>query len=157
MAAAAAGCPLLAPKRLSRFPERPGLVQNNDRNAFISVADYRRKVLGSKADQMSFKDESAVTLEVSAAQYFPWIILAAHRAIENQTLMPGRFIKVRKMKEQEADGDLPAMAAAMQIIGASYVDTLDTKGTDGSNIHLGGPARSQLLRFGQPAYPLMAG
>jgi hypothetical protein len=27
----------------------------------------------------------------------------------------------------------------MQIIGATYVDTLDTKGTDGSNIHLGGP------------------
>ena len=28
----------------------------------------------------------------------------------------------------------------MQIMGASYVETLDTKGTDGSNIHLGGPA-----------------
>ena len=53
--------------------------------------------------------------------------------------MPGRFIKVRKMKEQELDGDLAAMAAAMQIMGASYVETLDTKGTDGSNIHLGGP------------------
>ena len=54
--------------------------------------------------------------------------------------MPGRFIRVRKMKEQEADGDLPAIAAAMQIMGASYVETLDTKGTDGSNVHLGGPA-----------------
>jgi hypothetical protein len=43
------------------------------------------------------------------------------------------------MKEQEEDGDLPAFAAAMQIIGASYVETLDTKGTDGSNVHLGGP------------------
>jgi hypothetical protein len=53
--------------------------------------------------------------------------------------MPGRFIQVRKMKEQEADGDLTAFAAAMQIIGASYVATLDTKGTDGSNVHLGGP------------------
>jgi hypothetical protein len=53
--------------------------------------------------------------------------------------VPGRFIQVRKMKEQEADGDLPAFAAAMQIIGASYVATLDTKGTDGSNVHLGGP------------------
>ena len=53
--------------------------------------------------------------------------------------MPGRFIRVRKMKEQEADGDLPAFAAAMEIIGASYVETLDTKGTDGSNVHLGGP------------------
>jgi hypothetical protein len=27
----------------------------------------------------------------------------------------------------------------MDIIGASYVETLDTKGTDGSNIHLNGP------------------
>jgi hypothetical protein len=27
----------------------------------------------------------------------------------------------------------------MQIIGASFVETLDTKGTDGSNVHLGGP------------------
>jgi hypothetical protein len=27
----------------------------------------------------------------------------------------------------------------MQILGASYVETLDTKGTDGSNVHLGGP------------------
>jgi hypothetical protein len=27
----------------------------------------------------------------------------------------------------------------MQIVGASYVETLDTKGTDGSNLHLGGP------------------
>jgi hypothetical protein len=43
------------------------------------------------------------------------------------------------MKEQEQDGDLPAFAAAMQILGSSYVETLDTKGTDGSNVHLGGP------------------
>jgi hypothetical protein len=54
--------------------------------------------------------------------------------------MPGRYIRVRKMKEQEADdGDILAVAAAMQIVGASYVETLDTKGTDGSNVHLGGP------------------
>ena len=133
------------------------LAEQRDRGAFISVADYRHKVLGAKAARMSFQDDFAVTLEVSAAQYFPWIILAAHRAIENQTLMPGRFIKVRKMKEQEMDGDLPAMAAAMQIIGASYVDTLDTKGTDGSNIHLGGPATitGYFGGVGQPNhYPL---
>jgi hypothetical protein len=109
------------------------------RKAFISVPEYRRRVLGAQADKISFKDDFAVTLEVSATQYFPWVIAAARRAIEQGSLMPGRFIKVRKMKEQEADGDLPAIAAAMCIIGASYVDTLDTKGTDGSNIHLGGP------------------
>ena len=45
-----------------------------------------------------------------------------------------------EMKEQEGDqGDTLAVAAAMQIVGASYVETLDTKGTDGSNVHLGGP------------------
>ena len=64
----------------------------------------------------------------------------AEEAIANQTLMPGRYIAVRKMKESEADGDLPAIVAALDIIGASFVETLDTKGTDGSNPHLGGPA-----------------
>jgi hypothetical protein len=115
------------------------LQDQRNQNAFISVPDYRRKILGSQADKMAFKDDFAVTLEISAANYFPWIKKIAERAIEHEMLMPGRFIKVRKMKEQEADGDLPAFAAAMEIIGASYVETLDTKGTDGSNIHLGGP------------------
>ena len=116
------------------------LEEQRNHGTFITVADYRRKVLGKGADSMMFKDDFAVTLEVSALQYFPWVIEAAKSAIENKMLMPGRFIQVRKMKEQEMDGDLPAIAAAMQIIGASYVETLDTKGTDGSNIHLGGPA-----------------
>jgi len=47
---------------------------------------------------------------------------------------------VRKMKGSEADGDLPAIVAAMDLIGGSFVETLDTEGTDGSNPHLGGPA-----------------
>ena len=115
------------------------LIEQRDRGAFIRVADYRRKVLGEAAATTRFRDDVAVTLEVSAANYFSWIIDAARRAIEQGSLMPGRYIQVRKMKEQEADGDLPAFAAAMQILGASYVCTLDTKGTDGSNVHLGGP------------------
>jgi hypothetical protein len=115
------------------------LEQQRDQGVFISVNDYRHKVLGQRADGIQFNDDFAVTLEVSAAQYFPWVIAAVKRAIEQQSLVPGRFIKVRKMREQEEDGDLPAIAAAMDIIGASYVETLDTKGTDGSNIHLGGP------------------
>jgi hypothetical protein len=110
-----------------------------DEGAFISIAEYRRQVLGNKANSLMFADDFAVTLEISACQYFPWVIAAAKRAIAQQSLMPGRFIRVRKMREQEADGDLPAVAAAMQIIGASFVETLDTKGTDGSNVHLGGP------------------
>jgi hypothetical protein len=115
------------------------LADMREQGAFISLADYRRKILGEKADSMDFKEDFAVTLEISAAQYYPWVIDIAKKAIEEELLMPGRFIRVRKMKEQEQDGDLPAMIAAMHIIGASYVETLDTKGTDGSNIHLGGP------------------
>ncbi len=115
------------------------LTEQRDRGAFISIADYRRKVLGAKAETMTFKDDLAVTLEVSAAQYFPWVRAAAEKALAEGNLMPGRWIRVRNMKEQAADGDLPAFSAAMQIIGASYVETLDTKGTDGSNPHLGGP------------------
>jgi hypothetical protein len=115
------------------------LATQRDNSAFISVADYRKKVLGDKYKSMNFNDDFAVTLEISACQYFPWIRAIAEEAIDKQLLMPGRFIKVRKMKEQELDGDLPAIAAAMNIIGASYVETLDTKGTDGSNVHLGGP------------------
>jgi hypothetical protein len=116
------------------------LMTQRDQSAFISVNDYRRKVLGPKANQLHFKDESAVTLEVSALQYFPWIRPMCERAIMDGSLIPGRFIAVRKMKESEADGDLPAIVAALDIIGASFVETLDTKGTDGSNPHLGGPA-----------------
>jgi hypothetical protein len=117
------------------------LIEQGDKGAFISVADYRRKVLGDQADHMTFADDLAVTLEISALQYFPFLITEARQAIANGELMPGRYIRVRKMKEQEADdGDILAVAAAMQIVGASYVETLDTKGTDGSNVHLDGPA-----------------
>jgi len=115
------------------------LTRQRDEGAFVGLADYRREVLGDRIDQVRFSADGAVTLEISAYQYFPWIVDAAKRAIEQRSLMPGRFIRVRNMKEQEADGDLPAAAAAMQIIGASYVETLDTRGTDGSNVHLGGP------------------
>ncbi len=116
------------------------LQRQRDAGAFISEAEYRRAVVGARADEISFKDEFAITLEISATQYFPWLIAEARQAIADKELMPGRFIRVRKMRESEADhGDMLALAAAMQIMGASYVETLDTKGTDGSNIHLGGP------------------
>ncbi len=116
------------------------LAEQRDRGAFISIPEYRRRVLGPQADGMAFADDFAVTLEISALQYFPWLITEAQQAIAAGELMPGRFIRVRKMKESAADdGDILAVAAAMQIVGATYVETLDTKGTDGSNIHLGGP------------------
>ncbi|NIV16408.1 MAG: hypothetical protein GWN62_35685 [Aliifodinibius sp.] len=115
------------------------LTDQRDRHVFISIDDYRADILGDRAGTLDFADDFAVTLELSALQYFPWVIKAAKKAIETRQLMPGRFIRVRKMKEQEQDGDLPAVIAAMKIMGCSWVETLDTKGTDGSNIHLGGP------------------
>lgn len=133
------------------------LEEQRDGKNFISIRDYRRKILGDAVDQKQFNDATAITLEVSAAQYFPFLIHSAQRAIDEESLMPGRFIRVRKMKEQEKDGDLPAFIAAMQIIGASWVETLDTKGTDGSNIHLNGPATitGYFGGIGQPNnYPL---
>jgi hypothetical protein len=116
------------------------LTTERDKGSFIPISLFRKKVLGNQYEKMSFDEKRAVTLEISALQYFPWLITEAKESIDAGDVMPGRYIRVRKMKEQETDqGDIAAVAAAMQIIGASYVETLDTKGTDGSNIHLGGP------------------
>ncbi|MFX1561263.1 MAG: hypothetical protein ACFFBL_11805 [Promethearchaeota archaeon] len=121
------------------------LQEQRDNEAFISIPDYRRELLREKADNTEFDDSFAVTLEISACQYFPWLIEEAKQSIEKQELMPGRFIRVRNMAEQTADNQVIAFAAGMQIVGASYVETLDTKGTypgpDGApvNVHLGGP------------------
>ena len=131
---------LVTKKSPSAVDDLKWLMEQRDKGAFISEADYRLQVLGEKAHKIQFNDAYAVTLEVSALQYFPWVRVMAEQAIAQKSLVPGRFIAVRKMKESETDGDLPAIVAAMDIIGASFVETLDTKGTDGSNPHLGGPA-----------------
>jgi len=121
------------------------LIEQRDKGSFISVSDYRRKILGEKADSMSFDETFAVTLEISGCNFFPWFIEECKKAIAEQSLMPARYIRVRSMKEQVEDGDILAFSAAMQVIGASYVQALDTKGTmpgpDGKliNVHLGGP------------------
>ncbi len=116
------------------------LAEQRDKGSFIPLDDYRRKVLGDREADMKYDETFAVTLEISSMHYFYWIMEEARQAIEKQELMPGRFIRVRCMKEQEGDGDLLAVTAAMKIMGSSCVETLDTKGTDGTNIHLGGPA-----------------
>ena len=93
------------------------LMKMRDEGAFVGVDAYRAKVLGGRAKGVEFADASAVTLEVSALQYFSWIRPMCESAIRNGTLIPGRFIAVRKMKEAEADGDLPAIVAALDIMG----------------------------------------
>jgi hypothetical protein len=121
------------------------LVKQREKEAFISIPEYRRKVLGKRAESMKFNEECAVTLEISACNFFPWLVEEAKKAIRQRDLMPARYIRVRSMKEQIEDGDILAFGAAMQVMGASYVQTLDTKGTmpglDGKpvNVHLGGP------------------
>ena len=116
------------------------LAEQRDAGAFVTLPEYRRSVLGDAVDAIPFNEANAVTLEISALQYFPWLISEAKQAIAQRELMPGRYIRVRTMAEQCAPGeDVLAVAAAMQIIGATHVETLDTKGIDGSNVHLGGP------------------
>ena len=135
----------LEKKKSPHVKDLEWLIKQRDKKAFISIADYRRKILEKKADSMKFDESFAVTLEISAFNFFPWLIEEAKRAIAQKDLMPARYIRVRGMKEQVEDDDILAFAAAMQIIGASYVQTLDTKGTmpgpDGKpiNVHLGGP------------------
>lgn len=115
------------------------LTVKREEGAFVSIDEFQRAVMGERPAESAFNDSYAVTLEISSLHYFPWLITEARHAIAHRELMPGRYIRVRKMKEAEQDiGDLLAVAAAMQIIGASYVETLDTRGTDGSNVHLGG-------------------
>jgi hypothetical protein len=134
------------------------LAEQRKANAFISMAEYRKRVMGKDISQSEINQKNAVTLEISALQYFPWLISQAKRAIQKRELMPGRYIRVRNMAEQTADqGDTRAVAAGMQIVGASYVETLDTKGIDGSNVHLGGPETitGYFGGIGQPnEYPL---
>jgi len=135
----------LGKKKSTYIKNLEWLIRQRDKEAFISIPAYRRKILGKKADSMKFDDSFAVTLEISAFNFFPWLIEEAKRAIAKQDLMPSRYIRVRGMKEQVEDDDILAFAAATQIISASYVQTLDTKGTmlgpDGKpiNVHLGGP------------------
>jgi hypothetical protein len=114
------------------------LREQRDAGAFVTLDEYRSEVPGAGVRPPD--TTNAVTLEISALQYFPWLIAEAKRAIARRELMPGRYIRVRNMAEQSAPGgDILAVAAAMQVLGATHVETLDTRGIDGGNVHLGGP------------------
>jgi hypothetical protein len=121
------------------------LQDRRDDGAFIGIDEYREKVLGDKAGSVVFDESLAVTLEISACNFFPFMVEEARKAIADGDLMPARYIRVRSMREQVEDGDIDAFTAATKIVGATYVQTLDSKGTlpgpDGApiNVHLGGP------------------
>ncbi|WP_367340623.1 hypothetical protein, partial [Aminivibrio sp.] len=115
------------------------LAEIRDGGKLVSLSDYRARINPGRPS-WDYDHSRAATLEISALQYFPWLLAEVRQCVEKGEVLPGRFIRVRKMKEQEADGgDLPAVHAALKILGASCVETLDTKGVDGSNVHLGGP------------------
>ena len=115
------------------------LASLRDEGKFVPLSDYRARV-NPERSVWDYDFSKAPTLEISALQYFPWLLAEVRQTVEKGEILPGRFIRVRKMKEQEADGgDLPAVRAAIKILGATCVETLDTKGVDGSNVHLGGP------------------
>ncbi|MCK4669496.1 hypothetical protein KAT21_05200, partial [Candidatus Bathyarchaeota archaeon] len=46
------------------------LIEQRDKEAFISIHEYRRKILGEKAESMTFDESFAVTLEISACNFF---------------------------------------------------------------------------------------
>lgn len=134
----------LEKKNLDFLKKLENLIEKRDKGEFVSIPEYRRRILGERVDSISFDEAYAITLEISACNFFPWLVEEAEKAIKQQDLMPARYIRTRSMKEQVEDGDILAFTAAMQVIGASYVQTLDTKGTmpgpDGKpvNVHLGG-------------------
>ena len=120
------------------------LMRKRDAGGFVELRRYCEDLLGEEFELMDFDKAPKVTLEISACNFFKWLIKEAERAIEKGDLMPARYITTRSMKELVEDGDLPALIAATQIMGATHVVTLDTRGTmpgpDGQpiNVHLGG-------------------
>ena len=56
------------------------LQEQVDNGAFISVEDYRKKVLDGSAVDREYDADFAVTLEISACQYFPWVRMIAEKS-----------------------------------------------------------------------------
>ncbi len=67
------------------------LQEQRDKGAFISLSEYRRNLIGEEADRQYFNEGMAVTLEISALQYFPWLIAEAEQAIEKKRNHAGTF------------------------------------------------------------------
>ena len=129
------------------------LIAARDKGAFISISDYRKKILGDDVDKVRFDEKNPVTMEISPLQFYPWFLKEVHQALDKREIMPARYIRLRPMREQERDGDLLAVVATMQIIGASFVEQVETNGTDGSNVHLGNPAETSAGYFGGVGMP----
>ncbi|MDG6219264.1 MAG: hypothetical protein QCI00_07470, partial [Candidatus Thermoplasmatota archaeon] len=60
------------------------LIDQKENNAFISIDEYRKKILGDKAKSIPFNSDYAVTLEISACQYFSFFMEEARQAVKNK-------------------------------------------------------------------------
>ena len=55
------------------------LTEQRDKGAFVSMPDYYDRVLGDRDAGSKINQNNAVTLEISALQYFPWLIAEAKK------------------------------------------------------------------------------
>ena len=74
------------------------LMTAREEGKFIPISSYRARV-SPERPAWEYDAARPVTLEISALQYFPWVVAEARQCIERGEVLPGRFIRVRKMKE----------------------------------------------------------
>jgi phosphoenolpyruvate synthase/pyruvate phosphate dikinase len=58
------------------------LLDQKEKKAFVNMEEFERGILGDKYGKVEFDKKFAVTLEISALQFFPWLIKEAKRAIK---------------------------------------------------------------------------
>ncbi len=114
------------------------LIDQRNAGSFVSIDEHRRRVLGDQFGSVFFPETNAVTLEISSLHYFDWLLDAAKYALENRTLLPSRYICIRPLKDVETalPGEIIAIEAALDIIGATHCTQMDTTGKNtGANLH----------------------
>jgi hypothetical protein len=116
------------------------LTKQRDNKAFVSMDDYCRNQWLVKHADVSIPDSAnAVTLEISAMQYFPWLISPGQTGhFEKNSSCPAGLSGSGTWQSRPRTMEtLWPRSLAMQIVGATWVESLDTRGTDGGHIHLG--------------------
>lgn len=114
------------------------LERQRDIGSFVSIEEFRKSVLGDDYASSYFPETNAVTLEISSLNYFDWLMEAARQALENRTLLPTRYIVIRPLRDVELarPGELIAIDAALDVMGATHCIQMDTTGKNtGANIH----------------------
>ena len=63
------------------------LQEQRDDTNFVSLDEYKKKILVEKTGSFEFDESLAVTLEISACNFFPVLVEEAKYAIDNEDLM----------------------------------------------------------------------